>query len=107
MVLNRKNLPKMNTAQKAAYKRKLAYVRSYVRDRTEFKRLQKAGDSIYATLQQFRDNKHGKLNARITEKKVRSISMPDVADLEGKLERLLNTLKEAKKLTRELGLVSA
>lgn len=85
----------------SAYKKRLARVRAYTKDRREWQKLVKMGDTTYPTLQEFRDSKYGKFSARQTEKEVQGVQVPDPADVEGKLERLLSAFREIKSLSHD------
>lgn len=108
MRLNKKNLSKMTSSQKARYTRHLALVRKYTRDKYEYQRKVKKGELKDVTLQQYRDSKHGKGQLRsqpaltLTKMAEEAITHSEDQDLIEKLERLLRNLKEVAVIKKQL-----
>lgn len=92
----------MTPVELKKYKKTLAAVRQYTRDRREWQKQLKDGQSSYKTLQTFRDAKYGRMKSVVQEKVVEramATKLPTKngasGDLIGKIERLLTSLKNA------------
>lgn len=101
---------KMTEAQLARYKKTLATVRGYTRDRREWQKAVKAGQTKFTTLAEYRAAKHGALPAARSAKAVETardelrakIPAPVSQDMIQKLERLLNSLRQADQIQRQV-----
>ncbi len=101
---------KMNSSQLAKYKKTLAYVRAYTRDRRDWQKAAKAGHTKFRTLAEFRSAKHGAFSAARSAKAVetardqlkKKIPDPICHDMIQKLERLLISLKQADQIQRQV-----
>ncbi len=89
----------MTPIQLRRYKKTLAYVRKYTRDRREWQKAIKMGHTTAKSLQAYRSAKYGGLHAAKTEKIVRDASKENfpsngAENVVGKLRRLLVSLEQ-------------
>lgn len=101
---------KMTEAQLVKYRKQLATVRGYTRDRREWQKVVKAGQTKFSTLAEYRAAKHGALPAARSAKAVetardelqRKIPETISRDMIEKLERLLTNLRHAEQIQTQV-----
>lgn len=101
---------KMTQAQLVKYRKQLAAVRAYTKDRREWQKAVKSGNTKFTTLAEYRAAKHGALPAARTAKAIETArnelqkKVPETIsrDMIDKLERLLINLRHAEQIQTQV-----
>lgn len=97
----KKDTSKMTKAELKKYKKTLATVRQYTRDRRAWQKAVKAGSTEFKTLREYRAAKHGNFPAAQSERVVKNAQVPitgsdALMESVSKLQRLLNEVQQTK-----------